>query len=308
MHILSRGDGMSDVVREVEQDSFTVRDEIYRLLGLYPFLRLEKVGKTYLGKELLALRLGKRDRYVLYAAAFHGRERISAGVCLRFIERLCRAVLLGGEVAGVPVRQALGDRGLLALPLVNPDGVDIALHGEKAAGGDGRVKRLCGGHFDLWNANARGVDINHNFDAGWEELRRAEEGAGIFGPGPTRYGGPRPESEAETAALCGLCRRYPVAHVLALHTQGEVIYWHYGEHTPPRAARMAQILASSSGYALDEPAGLASHGGFKDWFIREFRRPGFTVELGKGVNPLPAAALDGIYRRVEEMLMLALIL
>lgn len=300
---------MSEIVRAVEQDWSTVRDETYRLLGLYPFLRPEKAGKTSMGKELLALRLGgKRSRYVLYAAAFHGRERISAGVCLRFIERLCRALMTGGELAGVPVRRVLAERGLIALPLVNPDGVDIALHGEKAAGGDGRIRRLCGGHFDRWNANARGVDINHNFDAGWEELRKAEEEAGIFGPGPVRYGGPRPESEAETAALCALCRNNPVSHVIALHTQGEVIYWQYGEHTPQKALRMAQVLSASSGYALDEPSGLASHGGFKDWFIREFHRPGFTVELGRGVNPLPASDLDAIYRRVEEMLTLALVL
>ena len=300
---------MSEIVRAVEQDWSTVRDEVYRLLGLYPFLRLEKAGKTSMGKELLALRLGgKRDRYVLFAAAFHGRERISAGVCLRFIERLCRALLTGKELAGVPVRRVLAERGLIALPLVNPDGVDIALHGEKAAGGDGRIRRLCGGHFDLWNANARGVDINHNFDAGWEELRQAEEDGGIFGPGPARYGGPHPESEAETAALCAICRNNPVSHVLALHTQGEVIYWNYGDHTPQKSLRMAQVLSASSWYALDEPSGLASHGGFKDWFIREFHRPGFTVELGKGVNPLPAADLDPIYRRVEEMLTLALIL
>ncbi len=300
---------MSDVVRAVEQDSFTVLDEVYRLLGLYPFLRLEKAGKTALGKELLVLRLGrKRESYVLYAAAFHGLERLSAGVCLRFVERLCRALMTGRDLAGVPVRRVLAERGLIALPLVNPDGADIALHGERAAGGDGRIKRLCGGHFETWNANARGVDVNHNFDAGWQELRRAEEAAGIFGPGPTRYGGPRPESEAETAALCALCRQNPVSHVVALHTQGEVIYWQYGPDTPPNAKRMAQILSASSGYALDKPDALASHGGFKDWFIREFHRPGFTVELGKGRNPLPASDLDDVYRRVEEMLTLALIL
>ena len=71
---------------------------------------------------------------------------------------------------------------------------------------------------------------------------------------------------------------------------------------------MANVLSASSGYALEEPMGLAAHGGFKDWFIREYGRPGFTVELGRGRNPLPAQELDGIYRRVEEMLMLSFIL
>ena len=53
---------------------------------------------------------------------------------------------------------------------------------------------------------------------------------------------------------------------------------------------MAEVLASSSGYRLSRQQGLASHGGMKDWFIREFSRPGFTVELGKGVNPLPLSS------------------
>ena len=55
---------------------------------------------------------------------------------------------------------------------------------------------------------------------------------------------------------------------------------------------------------LEDPEGLASLGGFKDWFIGEFNRPGFTVELGKGQNPLPMSDLDDIYCRVEEMLTL----
>lgn len=42
-----------------------------------------------------------------------------------------------------------------------------------------------------------------------------------------------------------------------------------------------------------------SHAGYKDWFIQEFRRPGFTIELGKGVNPLPISQFDVLY---EEML------
>ena len=299
---------MSDIVKPHEHDYFTTRDEIYCLLGKYPFLQLEKIGKTAMGKEILALRIGRRDSYALYAAAFHGTERISAAVCLRFVERLCAAIFSGGEIAEVSVRRAFVDRGLIAVPMVNPDGVDIAVHGEKACDAGGRIKRLCGGHFEKWNANSRGVDINHNFDAGWEKLHTAEQEAGIFGPAPTRYGGSKPMCEAETVALSSLCGRFPIDHVVALHTQGEVIYWNYGTRTPERAHRMAKLLSTSSGYALEEPMGLSSHGGFKDWFIDKYGRPGFTVELGKGKNPLPATQLDDIYERVEEMLMLSLIL
>jgi len=71
---------------------------------------------------------------------------------------------------------------------------------------------------------------------------------------------------------------------------------------------MAEIMATTSGYMLSEPKGLAVGGGFKDWFIKEFNRPGFTVEMGKGENPLPIETAKEIYERLEEMLMLTVIM
>ena len=296
---------MGSIVRPVEHDYDTLRREIYALVGKYPFLRLIRLGKTSMGREILALQIGKRRAYTLYAAAFHGKERITAAVALRFAERVCDAVATGGEVAGISARRMLTDRGIIIVPMVNPDGCEIAIHGESGCiCNAAKIKRLCGGHFEDWNANGRGVDINQNFNAGWEILKTEEEKHGFFGPGPTRYGGTRPESEAETVALTTLCRRAAVACVMALHTQGEEIYWRYGSNTPACSERMARILGASSGYKVTDPEGLASHGGFKDWFIDEFGRPGFTVELGRGVNPLSAELLDSIYPAAEEMMSL----
>jgi g-D-glutamyl-meso-diaminopimelate peptidase len=192
------------------------------------------------------------------------------------------------------------------VPLVNPDGCEIALKGEIGAGQQsGFARRISGGDFASWNANARGVDINHNFDAGWETLQKMEREAGIWGPSIRRYGGPCPASEPETRALTALCRNRDILTVLAFHSQGEEIYWSYGKNTPLRSKKLARIFAASSGYAVEEPMGLASHGGFKDWFIQEFCRPGFTIEIGRGKNPLDPALLEEVYARIEEMMMLA---
>jgi g-D-glutamyl-meso-diaminopimelate peptidase len=67
---------------------------------------------------------------------------------------------------------------------------------------------------------------------------------------------------------------------------------------------MAKILTDSCSYTLVTNAGLASHGGFKDWFISELRKPGCTMEIGKGENPLPVSELYNIYTRIEEALVL----
>jgi len=47
-----------------------------------------------------------------------------------------------------------------------------------------------------------------------------------------------------------------------------------------------------------------SFDGCKDWFISKFNRPGFTIECGKGKNPLPLSDFVGIYNDIAEALIL----
>ena len=65
---------------------------------------------------------------------------------------------------------------------------------------------------------------------------------------------------------------------------------------------MALKMAELSGYKLSAPEGLAVGGGFKDWFIEEFAKPGFTIEIGKGKNPLPLSDIVEIYDKLESMM------
>ena len=152
------------------------------------------------------------------------------------------------------------------------------------------------------------MDITHNFDAGWHILREKEKKAGIFGPSKKQYGGSFPVSEPETRAVVSLCENVRFEHAIAFHSQGEVIYWNYGSEPNEKGRKMAEIFAASSGYALDVPLGLALGGGFKDWFIERFSRPAFTVEIGKGTNPLPPSDIKGIYRKIKEMLVLGILM
>ena len=71
---------------------------------------------------------------------------------------------------------------------------------------------------------------------------------------------------------------------------------------------MGKILSQTSGYKLSSPEGLAVGGGFKDWFIKTFNKPGFTIEIGKGKNPLPISDFDSIYKKLEKMLTISLTL
>lgn len=285
------------------------------LCGRYAVLRPVTVGHSLLGRRLDALVLsvpGKSQmnvQRVLIAAAFHGQEWLTALCALRLCEELCVSLRAGLQLCGVSVRRALQGRQIWFLPLVNPDGVEIARFGSRGAGAYQAFAAAAGADtLGLWQANARGVDINHNFNAGWSEMQAQAEKSGKNRPGPRQYSGPEPESEPETRAVADLCRRHAFRHVVALHSQGEEIYWQYGTDTPPQSRIMAQVLGAAGGYTVTQPQGFAVHGGFKDWFISYFHRPGFTIEWGKGVNPLPVDGFESMYQKAREMLLLSVLL
>ena len=296
---------MNYIVKPRLFDYNTNKEIIEELILEYPFLSASLCGRTTLGRGIFALNIGNQDNSVIYAGGFHGSEWITSLALFLFAERLCHSIKHSALLCGVDIKLALSQLGVTIIPCVNPDGTEIAVHGADSAGTlTGFVGSLGCEDYSEWNANAMGVDINHNFNAGWRELRQLEEEKGIHGPAPKQFGGAYPESEAETKALTRLCRIKQFRQCMALHAQGEELYWQYGDYSPPQASMMAKILADSCSYTLVSNAGLASHGGFKDWFISEMKKPGFTMEIGKGENPLPVSQLYEIYSRIEEALVL----
>ncbi len=294
---------MERIIKSIDYDYNALRKNVDAICCRNPFLKQFSIGKSCAGRDITAIVLGEAEEYVLFAAAFHGSEHITSNVLLMFLEEFSLAYSKDKFLAGVKVKKALGKRGIIFVPLVNPDGCEISIHGESACGNSAlKIKRLCGGNFEKWNANLRGVDINHNFDAGWRSLHALEREMGIMGPAPTRFGGPYPHSEPETTALVNLCKENNICHAIALHSQGEVIYWSYNGLEDSRSKQMAEIMATTSGYALDVPVRLATGGGFKDWFIEKYLRPAFTVEVGRGKNPLPITDTAKIYSDIREML------
>lgn len=278
---------------------------IKNLCKKYRFIKCGIIGKSLCGRKLQYLKIGSDNSPVLFVSAFHGMEWLTSLLVLKFVESISKAIYYRDFVKESEISERLKEKGLVVIPCINPDGVEISINGAKTAGiYESFVKKLSkNGKTNFWQANARGVDLNHNFDANWNELHELEKANGIKTPGPTRYGGMAPESELETKALSDFCRKMNFRHVVAFHSQGEEIYWEFGEKTPQKAKIMAKKMSKLSGYKLSEPQGLAVGGGFKDWFVSKFEKPGFTVEIGKGKNPLLFDAFDGIYAKLEKMLL-----
>lgn len=283
------------------------RNLIFSLKKAYPFLNVGIIGKSLCSREIYSLSIGKSANPFLIAAGFHGQEWLTSLLALRWAEILLRSKATRTPIWGVDTFNLL--REIVIIPCVNPDGVQIAIEGPSAACRYSQmVADLSSASSELWNANARGVDINHNFNAGWNISRQNEIRSGILGSSPRRYGGPVPESEPETKAIVNFSKIRKPSMAFAVHSQGEEIFWQYGNIIPPRSETIAKILAAASGYRLVDNTGLASHGGFKDWFIEYFNKPAYTIEIGKGKNPLPLSDFDSIFAKTLPMFAVATVI
>ena len=262
------------------------------------------IGKTVLERDIPTFSIGSPNKAILYVGGFHPQEWLTVLAMFRLLEDISSIITNETDLT-----KALSTRGVIIVPCINIDGMELVANGFESAGCyRGLVEEISGGDLSRWNANIKGVDINHNFDAGYDIVKQMEMESGITKPSPRQYGGQYAESEPETRSLTELCIKYDISRVMAFHSQGEEIYYHYGDNTPSHSRQLADIFAKSSGYEVLHPSGMASHGGFKDWFIEKTGKPGFTIEIGNGQNPLPVEDFQNIYDRIFEMMILGIVI
>ena len=106
--------------------------------------------------------------------------------------------------------------------------------------------------------------------------------------------------------MVDLTRRVDPVLTLSYHSQGNVIYWKFGNLEPAGARQLGEDFAAVSGYTLSDVPFASGFAGYKDWFILTYDRPGYTIEVGSGRNPLPLSQFPDIYDRNLGILTLAL--
>ena len=273
-----------------------------KLVETYPFIRSEVLATTAFQRPIRALTIGTGERMVLFTAAHHANEWITALILLKFAEELAEAIQNNGKIFGVPAETIAKYTTVYLVPLVNPDGVDLVT----GALQPGEIqydlaKRLSQDYPEIpfpegWKANLLGVDLNLQYPAGWLQAREIKFSQGYTQPGPRDYVGRAPLNQIESKALADYTEALDPALVLAFHAQGKEIYWQFGDFFVPGAEELAKEFARVSGYAVADTPYASGFAGYKDWFIQYFRKPGFTIEVGQGVNPLPIEQFPEIYR------------
>ncbi|MBX9973024.1 M14 family metallopeptidase [Cytobacillus firmus] len=268
--------------------------DISMLSDIYPFIKVNTIGRSVLGKPIQEIRLGKRNKKVQINASFHANEWITTPILMALLNSFLLSITNVRPIRGISTMPLYNSVDLSIVPMVNPDGVDLVLNGPPPELRE-EVIAINRGSTDFtgWKANIRGVDLNNQYPAKWEfEKQRTEQNA----PAPRDYLGEAPLTEPEAIAMAELAKDNQFDRMLAFHTQGAEFYWGFEGLEPPESQVLALEFERVSGYKAVQY--IDSFAGYKDWFIQEFRRPGFTIELGRGINPLPLSQFDDIYEEV----------
>lgn len=276
--------------------------DINKLKEIYPFLNINLIGKSVFGLPIQQIRLGNGQKKVQMNASFHANEWITTSILMSYLNTFLLSLTNSTLIRGLSTLPLYNSVDLTIIPMVNPDGVNLVLNGPPEEMRES-VMKINKGSTDYtgWKGNIRGIDLNKQFPAKWEiEKERKEPKA----PAPRDYPGDTPLTEPEAIEMANLARMIDFDRMLAFHTQGKEFYWGYEGLEPSESERIANEFARVSGYKSVRY--IDSHAGYRDWFIQEFRRPGFTIELGEGTNPLPFSQFDQIYEEVLGIFLAAL--
>ena len=279
-------------------------------------LRVDEIGQTVDGNKLYDFRVGNpaAERHLLVFGGIHAREYITAQLVMRQLVQLLSDQSANGSYENMAVRELLSNTEIHFIPMANPDGIGISQLGieglrteavretvRQIAEKDG--KALTESYLRQWKSNANGVDLNRNFDARWESYNDHLGHASA-----DHYKGTAPECELESKALVDLTRQFQFDATLSYHTQGEVIYWNFGQEGELKnmSLLLANRVSELTGYRLDGNFHALDTAGYKDWAISKLGIPSLTIEAGHGGNPVDPAQMDAIWRENRDVVPMTL--
>ena len=303
----------SPLVKVTEKYTYDqMSQDIQELASRYSSLmKVNTIGTTLDGRNLYEIVVGNinAEKHVLIHGGIHAREYMTPLLIMKQLE-YSLAFYGTASYEGRLLSDLFNKTAIHYVPMVNPDGVTISQSGiggirseelrrtiQQCYQNDlaqGRTSAALERYLNYWKANARGVDLNQNFPADWDEVTSTNM------PSYATYKGAAPLSEPESQALANLIQSRNWTATISYHSMGNIIYWDYpGNTVSAQSQELANAVSAKTGYRL---AGSSGHGGFKDWLqIKENPIPSLTIEVGSVSCPMPVTEFTDVWNKNQEV-------
>lgn len=278
--------------------------EIFVLKTRHPDISLIKAAKSRMGRDIFALCAGNPVGANIITGGFSGSDILSVKTVMIFAKRYFSALFSENqnEMCEINIKKAAAERGAIFIPCINPDGAEIFSKGI-SYGPDWLKKSapFIGDKAADYRANAAGVEIERNFDYDFENRRKKERLYNLAVKSPSNYSGKKAFSEPESAGLRDLLKKCRPNLICNLSSGNGEILWR-GVRPHKNAQRIAGVLCSLCGYALEADIGPLSEGIFRSWASVNLGVPSIDIKVKR---PSRFAGFERIYAELEEALAVA---
>ncbi|WP_246942775.1 stalk domain-containing protein [Bacillus pinisoli] len=282
----------TDVVNPLRLYNYEdMENDIKLLAEKYPDIVSYKViGKSEYGRNIYAVALGKGESTVFFNGSHHAREWLTTNLNMYMLDKYAQMYTSNQTFGGYPVKRILDQTKIWFVPMVNPDGVTLQQEGLNAfpvSLHSSLIKMNEGSNdFRRWKANAKGVDLNRQYPAHWDNIKN-----NFSYPRWSHHKGAAPISAVETKTIVNFTTQINPEIAVSYHSAGKILFWNFHQTGDwyKRDLEYAKKISSYTNYSLVYPGPNPSGGGYTDWFIIKYKRPAFTPEIGNypGETNLP---------------------
>ncbi|MGN1123799.1 MAG: M14 family zinc carboxypeptidase [Eubacterium sp.] len=261
------------------------------------------LGQTADERNIYEVRIGNENakKHLIVLANIHAREYMTTQLCMKQIEYYLK--YYNKSIDSIPVAEVFDEVAVHFIPSLNPDGTAISQYGFDAIRNEDLRKWLkkTNASPTQWKANARGVDLNRNWDIQFKKAGKR---------GPLQYTGSRGNSEKEIKAVLKLVEQlqenYKIVGEINYHAYGSMIYGiaptSLDSYVIKCSNKLKNVAVKETGYyvmphSMDRGIMHSS----RDYFYHKLGVGSITIEIGSRGVPIKSSEFSSIWKKNKNV-------